>query len=99
MMYNYPKYLMFASNLTTSSYAEVASFAQTVTSGAVQYYSGEITLEQFNDGVYIDIPSGLDDEEKLQRTSINYIKDCIILGLSPPAVPDVEPLTGSFELF
>ncbi len=86
-----PKYLMFASMLATSSYAEVASFSQTVVTNIVEYYMQHITLEQFNDGIFIDVPAGLSDEETLQRNSINYIKQCVIWGLAAPE-------TSSYEL-
>ena len=86
-----PKYLHFASMLATSSYAEVASFSQTVVTNIVEYYMQHITLEQFNDGIFIDVPAGLSEEETLQRNSINYIKQCVIWGLAAPE-------TSSYEL-
>lgn len=92
MIYDDPKYLHFASVLATSSYSEVASFAQTVVSGALEYYMYNITLEQFNDGIFIDVPAGLSEEETLQRNSINYIKECIAMGLAEPPTASVEPL-------
>ena len=86
-----PKYLYFASMLATSSYAEVASFSQNVVTNIVEYYMQHITLEQFDDGVFIDVPAGLSDEETLQRNSINSIKQCVIWGLAAPE-------TSSYEL-
>jgi hypothetical protein len=48
-------------------------------------------MEQFDDGIFIDVPTGLSEEETLERNSINYIKQCVIWGLAAPE-------TSSYEL-
>jgi hypothetical protein len=68
MIYDEPKYLHFARKLTNSSYAEVASFATTVSDNIGLFYNGTLTMEQFDDGIYIDIPDGLSDEENCNET-------------------------------
>jgi hypothetical protein len=91
MIYDEPKYLHFARKLTNSSYSEVASFASIVSDNIGLLYNGTLTMEQFDDGIFIDVPTGLSVEETLERNSINYIKQCVIWGLAAPE-------TSSYEL-
>jgi hypothetical protein len=86
-----PKYLFFATMLSTSSYSEVAAFASVVSNNISLLYDGTFPMEQFDDGMFIDVPDGLSEEETLQRNSINYIKQCVIWGLAAPE-------TSSYEL-
>lgn len=74
------KYITHAYSLSTSSFVDVSNFANNVYSNAVKLEDGEISINQFNDGVYIAVPENLSSEETLQRNSINYIKRAIITG-------------------
>ena len=74
-----PKYLKHSGYLATSSYSAVSDFASTVHNNGLKVSAGQMTIQQFDDGIYIDVPSGLSDDETLQRNSINYIKRSMIV--------------------
>ena len=74
------KYLKHAYSLSTSSFVDVSNFANNVYTNAVKLENNEISIQQFNDGVYISVPENLSKEETLERNSINYIKRTIITG-------------------
>jgi hypothetical protein len=74
------KYLKHSSLLTSSSFSAVADFASIVHNNGLKVSAGQMTIQQFDDGIYIDVPSGLSDDETLQRNSINYIKRSMIIG-------------------
>lgn len=74
------KYLKHAYSLSTSSFVDVSNFANNVYINAVKLENNEISIQQFNDGVYISVPENLSKEETLERNSINYIKRTIITG-------------------
>jgi hypothetical protein len=74
------KYLKHAYSLSTSSFVDVSNFANNVHTNAVKLENNEISIQQFNDGVYISVPENLSKEETLERNSINYIKRTIITG-------------------
>jgi len=74
------KYINHAYSLSTSSFVDVSNFASSVYSNAAKLENNEISIQQFNDGVYISVPENLSKEETLERNSINYIKRTIITG-------------------
>ena len=74
------KYLKHAYSLSTSSFVDVSNFANNVYTNSVKLENNEISIQQFNDGVYISVPENLSKEETLERNSINYIKRTIITG-------------------
>lgn len=73
-------YIKHAYSLSTSSFVDVSNFANNVYTNAVKLENNEISIQQFNDGVYISVPENLSKEETLERNSINYIKRTIITG-------------------
>lgn len=74
------KYINHAHSLSTSSFIDVSNFANVVYTNAVKLENGEMSIQQFDDGLYISVPESLSREEELQRNSINYIKRTIITG-------------------
>jgi hypothetical protein len=61
-----------------SSDALVQGFALELGKNANQLFLGEITLATFNDKKYLNPLEASADENKIARSSLNYIKDRII---------------------
>lgn len=72
------KYILHSGMLASSSLADVSSFASTVHINALKLKNNEMTLSQFDDGVYMNVYGEGDDY--IQRNGINNIKRAIISG-------------------
>jgi hypothetical protein len=71
------KYLPDIKKFTSHNDALVQGFALELAQQAEKLYSGEITIEQFKDRQYLNPLEATTDDDKLARTSLNYMKDRI----------------------